>query len=324
MTIEIAEAAANADEGMIAEDIANQIDAEAQEGPATDAGALVPDNAGADKPTGEQPQKTGEAEKVEPSGAIEPPASWPSDDKEAFKQLPTWAQERITSRESEREAHFSQRSQSLASREREVSQIERSAHDAQARHMASLEQLSQLANQLMPARFSDIKSEADYLRLKVSDPARASEFEAFQSMLAKGKQEQNQLQQVNMQRHLDNEWNTLASKYPEFKDDAKARTILDGVRKCAVEYYGFGQQEVQTIADHRYVPVLRDALAWKQHQANLKSAAAKKSAPQLQKVLKPANSGQASYSDDQRAKIINRANKSSDIHQAADLIASIL
>lgn len=313
----------NTDDGMRADAIADKIDAELaeaapQDAPAEQAGG----NSEAAKPiTEEQPKPNAEG-KVEPSGAIEPPTSWPNDDKEAFKSLPTWAQERIVTRESEREAHFSQRSQSIANREREISQIERTASDAHAAHISALEQLNQLANQLLPAKFSDIRSEADYLKLKVSDPARASEFEAFQSMLQRSKGDQAQLQQANLQKHLDNEWNTLSSKFPEFKDQAKATAILDGVRKTAVEYYGFSPQEVTTIADHRYVPVLRDAMAWRQYQANLKTAEAKKAAPQLQKVVRQASPGTSSFSDETRAKTLNRAKKSSDMHQAAALIAS--
>lgn len=280
---------------------------------------------------GEDQEKTNDAEKGKPTepkppSAIEPPASWPNDDKIAFQSLPTWVQETITRRDSEREAHFSERSRAIAARETEVQTIQTRAQQAQQQYAAELQRLNQMATQLMPAKFSDITSEADYLRLKVEDPARASEYEAFVQVLRNSQAQQAQVMKQRQTEHLDKEWNALQDKYPEFKDPAKGPALLNEVRKAAVDYYGFTPQEVEIIADHRHVPIIRDAIAWRNHQANLKAAAGKK-VPNVPNtpVLRGhgANSG-ANLSSDVRNKTLTRASKETDLRKKADILAGLI
>lgn len=268
--------------------------------------------------------KTSEAPKVEGESPIEPPVSWPNDDKEAFKALPTWAQETIQRRERERDAAFNQRSMEIATRVRETSELERQSNEARARYASELEKLGQMAAQLMPAKFQDIQSEQDYIRLKQTNPARASEFEAFQMMLRNAQQQSADVQKSQAQDLLNREWNALQEKLPEVKDPAKAKPLIDGVRKAAVEYYGFSPKEVEVIGDHRYVLILKDALAWRSHQAGLKSAESKKTAPAAQRVIRPAATSGAHLGSDQKTALLNRAGKTDDLRKKADLIASLL
>ena len=274
----------------------------------------------------DKPNETGKDEpKTDEVKAIEPPGSWPSDDKEAFKSLPTWAQERIVARENEREAHFAERSRTTAARERELQDIQTRTAHAQTQYAAELDRLNQLATQLMPAKFADIKNEADYLKLKVANPARASEYEAFVQVLRNAHQQKAQVEQKRVTEHLDREYKQLATKFPEFQDQTKANAILGDVRKACVEWYGFNPQEVEIIADHRHVPIIRDAIAWRQYQANIKAAQGKKVSPQQPTATLRA-SGQSSNSvgADQKAKILNRARQMNDTRAKADLIASLL
>lgn len=282
------------------------------------------------EPIGEDQQKTKDAGTGEPdanASAIEPPVSWPTDDKEAFKSLPTWAQERIVSRENEREAHFAERSRTIAARERDLNDIQTRATQAQQQYAAELQRVTQLATQLMPAKFNDIQSEADFLRLKVEDPQRASEFEAFQRMVHNAQEQQKQVFQQQLQQRLDNEFSQLQTKFPEFKDPAKATALLDEVRKAAVEYYGFNPQEVAIIDDHRHIPVLRDAISWRKHQANLKAAEGKKlpAAPARSPALR--QNGATSSADinaDSKNNILARASKETDLRRKAEILAGML
>jgi hypothetical protein len=287
---------------------------------------IADDKAG--KPIVEGKEKTSEAEAVKPenTSAIEPPVSWPSDDKEAFKALPTWAQETITRRESEREAHFAERTRTTAERERALNETQQRTAADQQRYSAELQRLNQIATQLMPAKFSDITSEADYLRLKVEDPARASEYEAFVQVLGNAQKQQAQEQKAKLDQHLNNEWQQLQTKYPEFKDPAKGAAMLNDVRKTAVDYYGFSPEEVQVIADHRHVPIILDALKWRNHQANLKAAQGKKVVQQQPaKTLRQNGNAQGSnLGADEKNNILNRAGKESDLRKKADLIARTL
>lgn len=281
---------------------------------------------------GEDQEKTNDPEKdklpaVEPAVvAIEPPASWPSDDKESFKALPTWAQERIRARENEREAHFTERTRTVAAREQELNTVQTQAQQAQQQYAAELDRLSQLATQLMPAKFSDVTSEADYLRLKVEDPARASEYEAFVQVLRNNQANAARESQKQAQKHLDQQWEALQTKFPEFKDPVKGVELLNDVRKAAVDYYGFTQQEVAIIADHRHVPIIRDAIAWRNHQANLKAAESKKvpNTPVTPTLRANGASTSANFSADQKNKVLNRAANETDLRRKADILANLI
>lgn len=271
--------------------------------------------------------KTSEAETNEPPGTslatIEPPVSWPSDDKESFKVLPTWAQEVIVRRENDRESSFSQRSRTIAERERQLTDIQNRATQAQGHYLGELDRLNAVAAQLMPAKFHDIKNEADYLTLKVRDPARASEYDAFRQVLHNVNQQAIAVRQAQRQEVLDKEWATLQDKYPEFKTP-KGKEIIDGVRKALVENYGFRPEEVEIIADHRHVPICRDAMAWRQHQAALRAAEAKKLAPQQPKgALRQTATPAGPVGQDKDVQTLNRARKTDDMRNKADIIAGL-
>jgi len=278
------------------------------------------------KAIGEGKDKTSEAEKPEQTttSAIEPPISWPSDDKEAFKSLPTWAQERIVARENEREAFLSERSRTLAAKERDISNVQRQASEAQAYYASELQRLNELANQLMPAKFSEIKSQADYLRMKKENPALASEYDAFVGVLQGARQQQAQLQHQRLIEHLDREFAVLSDKFPEFKDSKKAAEIMADVRKSAVDFYGFSPEEVKVIVDHRYIPVLRDAMAWRQYQANVKAAAAKKVVPQPTNIVRQASTTGAALSSDQKVGLLKKARGAQTLDEKAAHIAALI
>lgn len=277
---------------------------------------------------GEDQEKPNDADKDKPPAkdAITPPVSWSSEDKAAFESLPDWSKELISRRSSEQEAFFGERSRVLAAREQEVTTLQTRAQQAQQQFASDLERATQLVQTLMPAKFSDIQSEADYIRVKLEDPQRAAEYEVFSTMLRNVGNQRSQLAQAQAQQKLDNEWSQLQTKFPEFKDDTKAKTILDEVRKTLVEAYGYTQEEVLTIPDHRHVQIVRDAIAWRRHQGALRAAEGKKvprspTAPTLRQV---GTSSSANLNADQKTKILNRAGKVNDLREKAALLANVL
>lgn len=273
-------------------------------------------------PTDENKEvKPNEEVKPEAEKPIEAPASWRSDEKAIFESLDRNAQEAILRIDQSQQAHFTQRSTELAQARRAADDERQQYQSERARHTAELGRLSQMAAQLLPAKFQDIKSEADYLRLKATDPARASEFEAFQMTLRMADQQQAQLRTAQMNEHLNNEWKALVEKIPN-QDAGKAKEYVDAARKTAVDYYGFSPDEVKVVADHRHVLVLQDALAWRQYQANLKAAQSKKTVATPTKVLRPAgNNGSANLADDQKAALRNKARKASNDRERAAILA---
>lgn len=287
---------------------------------------VVQDNLQEEGETGEETlteeNKPNTEVEVEPETALEPPTSWRSDEKELFKNLPREAQEVALRIQQAQDSHFTQRSTELAQKIRATDDTRHQYEADRARYASELTQLNQIASQLLPAKFSDIQSEADYLRLKTTDPARASEYEAFQQILQGSMRQAEQVRQSQMNEHLNREWGSFVSKYPEFQDATKAQTMLDGVRKGAVEYYGYSPEETKIIADHRQIQVMRDALAWRQHLATQKTAQAKKFTPVQQRVIR--TNGNVSVSNGGKTALLNRARKSDKLNDKVDAITALL
>lgn len=278
----------------------------------------IEDELGAEELTEDKPN---EEEVVEPETALEPPASWRSDEKELFKNLPREVQETAIRIQQAQDSHFTQRSTELAQARRSADDERQQYQAERTRIVEQRAQLEEIACQLLPAQFSDIKNEADYLKLKMSDPERAAQFDVFQRVLADSRQENAKMLQSQLNEQLNREWGTLVEKYPEYQDTAKAKTMMDGVRKGAVEYYGYTPQETQIIPDHRQILVMKDALAWREYQANLKAVGLKKSIPMQKRVLKPSSSNGAV---DNKSALLNRARKTDRIYDKVDAITAYL
>lgn len=73
---------------------------------------------------------------------------------------------------------------------------------------------------------------------------------------------------------------------PEWADEGKRRE-LQGQMSKALEAYGFAPQEYQAVKDHRVLLVARDAMLWRQMQAERQAAAGKKAPAVAPKVMSP-------------------------------------
>lgn len=73
---------------------------------------------------------------------------------------------------------------------------------------------------------------------------------------------------------------------PEWADEGKRRELQSQMSKT-LEAYGFAPQEYQTVKDHRVLLVARDAMLWRQMQAERQAAAGKKAPPVAPKVMSP-------------------------------------
>lgn len=280
---------------------------------------------GAETPTEEvNEEKPSEPAQPEAETPIEPPASLRSDEKDLFKSLPREMQETYLRLQQASDSHFTQRSTELAQKIRATDDERQQYQTERAAYMGELERLSLMAAQLLPAKFQDVRSQADYLRLKATDPQRASEYEAFQMTLNMANQQLMQQRQAGQSQALNREWSTLVSKMPN-NDAAKAKEIVDAARKGAVEYYGYTPQEANAaIDDHRRILVMQDALAWRNYQSQLKAAAAKKATPTPTKVLKQSSPNSANLATDRQTAILKRAQNARNDREKANHLAQLL
>lgn len=166
----------------------------------------------------------------------------------------------------QRQAVFTQRSQSLAD-ERRAFESER---DAVGKERS---QYSRLLGALK-AQVEGDGQEPDWDALQRDDPV------AYSIEWARWGQRQRKLQAINAEQrrvaeaeaeegkkalraHIDAEFAALLEKVPEYRDEKVRMKDRDTIRSFAVSTYGFSEAEINQLIDHRAIMVLRDARAYR-------------------------------------------------------------
>lgn len=251
----------------------------------------------------DQASEEGEGEGEPEQPAIEPPSSWDSEAKGKFAKLPPDLQEYISERERARDTITTQRLQQAA-QERQAAQ-QRQAEVSAIRD-AYEQRLLVFARQLesnVPEEFREIRSEDDLFRLADTNPALVVKFNQWRDRVSRVAQDLQAVQQERARQEelafaqeraevLQEESAAIAQKWPDFVDPQKGPAIKSEIADYARQL-GFTDEEVNTLADHRLVLVLRDALAGRRAASSLQNAQKKVAAKPLPKVVRP-GSGEAS------------------------------
>ena len=147
-------------------------------------------------------------------------------------------------------------------------------------------------NQKLSAAQVDLNAEinsADLDRLYDEDPTEAARVERKlkkkQDALNQSLQQAQAEQKEQFSSFLQDQQRKLVSKIPEFSDPAKASTLKANM-KSTLNNYGFNDQEVAQVYDHRIVMLVNDAMKYRSMQ-NSKPNIAKK----ITKPSKPFSSG---------------------------------
>ena len=167
-------------------------------------------------------------------------------------------------------------------------------------------------------------SKEDLQKMYEEDPTQAAKIdfqqrqqrESFNNL--KQQAEVARLQQYNQ--YLDEQKRLAATKIPEYSDPVKGVTFKNQMKNTLSEY-GFNDQEIGSLADHRFLMVLRDAMEYK----NLKSKpVTNKKVTTAPKVVK---SGTPKMEDSRRAAVkqkIGRLRKSGKMNDAHSAILEII
>ena len=167
-------------------------------------------------------------------------------------------------------------------------------------------------------------SKEDLQKMYEEDPTQAAKIdfqqrqqrESFNNL--KQQAEVVKLQQYNQ--YLDEQKRLAATKIPEYSDPVKGVTFKNQMKNSLSEY-GFNDQEIGSLADHRFLMVLRDAMEYK----NLKSKpVTNKKVTTAPKVVK---SGTPKMEDSRRAagkQKIGRLRRSGKINDAQSAILEII
>ena len=167
-------------------------------------------------------------------------------------------------------------------------------------------------------------SKEDLQKMYEEDPTQAAKIdfqqrqqrESFNNL--KQQAEVVKLQQYNQ--YLDEQKRLAATKIPEYSDPVKGVTFKNQMKNTLSEY-GFNDQEIGSLADHRFLMVLRDAMEYK----NLKSKpVTNKKVTTAPKVVK---SGTPKMEDSRRAAVkqkIGRLKRSGKLNDAQSAILEII
>ena len=213
----------------------------------------------------------------------------------------------------QRQADYTRKTQALAERENQAVQALHAKHqEIQANYLQRAE-----VTRAAIVQMAGIKTAQDMAYLAESDPAawvaenqRQIQINAYLNSLdqqIQGERQQAQAAQQQQQEQakkqaFDTAWKNLT--------DAKIdRTALEGIFTSASKNYGFTQEELSNIYDHRAVLLMKDAAAYRELQSKkaevTKKADAAPRLPNKQNVSNPQNkaleqkfkSGRAKLSD---------------------------
>jgi DNA repair exonuclease SbcCD ATPase subunit len=184
-------------------------------------------------------------------------------------------------------------------------------------------------NQRLSAAQVDLNAEinsADLDKLYDEDPTEAARVERKlkkkQDALNQSLQQTQAEQKEQFSSFLQDQQRKLVSKMPEFSDPAKASSLKANM-KSTLNNYGFNDQEVAQVYDHRIVMLVNDAMKYRSMQ-NSKPNIAKK----ITKPSKPFSSGVKQGKSEANLKLrrdkFSRLKKSGSMKAAQDVFLDMI
>ena len=123
-----------------------------------------------------------------------------------------------------------------------------------------------------------------YMEAKMQYDADMKEFTTQQQQMQQMQQAQQQQLTIAQQRHIDEQARLLAERLPEMADPEKGEKLRTDLARTAIEF-GYTEQELSGISDHRALLVLRDAMRWRNSQKSREQVERK--AQKARPVVKP-------------------------------------
>lgn len=171
---------------------------------------------------------------------------------------------------------------------------DRVANDINARFHEAQQISTMLENQLM-AEYQSINwnelratNPAEFAALKQEYNERYNHIQNVKANVAQNLQAQQKewqdKQSQELRSMLSAESEKLQAAIPEFRDEAKAKA-LKGQLKEYLKSYGYNDQEISNVYDHRHVMILKDAMAYRAMQS--KKPELTKKVVNLPKMQKP-------------------------------------
>lgn len=350
------------DEDIRAEKILGKLDEE--EAAAAKAEAEKQPSAAEQTPQETPPEESGAVEtpptakeeghsEPEKSPAIEPPKFLKADFRDKWKDLPADWQTYLTSQEEESTRFVNAKTSEAAEVKRKSEAAQKAAEDRVAaltqetqRYAQQLGTFAQQMELLDPviSEYNRLSKSGDLIKLAKDNPSEYAAFDAHyrtrMGQLQLMRDEQIKAQTQALTDHFTREEKALVERIPEWADQEVGQKGISDLRSHVTKSYGFKPEEVRTIADHRYVLMARDAMAYHQLKAKVeadeakraqdaeaakKAIAEKKVAPKTTPVVKPNPAAEKETAASERNKaLLSKAKGVKSIAEKAALIAEAI
>ena len=176
-----------------------------------------------------------------------------------------------------RDADYRRKTEELSTERKNFQAESEKQRQDYSQKLSEVNQLMALAQQQLNSEFNNI----DLEKLYEEDPTEAARVEhkmrKRQEQLAEAFQKAKSEQQKQFQQIVEDQQKLLVSKIPEFSDSEKASSLKNNMRSY-LQSYGFKDQEIGQIYDHRIVMLVNDAMKYRNMQKvkpNLASKIAK-------------------------------------------------
>ena len=165
----------------------------------------------------------------------------------------------------QRNADYTRKTQELAQERNQSSEfVERSKKDVEAK----LQKLNEL-NNAAQAQLQQEYAEVDFEKLYDEDPVEAARLEhkmrRKHEQLAQVSQQTQELQAQEFNKYLGEQQKLLSQKIPEFMDEQKGPRFKQQMRDY-LGNIGFNDTEINSVYDHRYVMLVKDAMSYRNLQ----------------------------------------------------------
>ena len=222
----------------------------------------------------------------------------------------------------QRNADYTRKTQELAAEKAQSSDfVERSKKDVEAK-LAQLDQLNQAAQAQLQQEYAQV----DFEKLYEEDPVEAARLEhrmrKKNEQLQQVQQQTQQLQMEEFNKYLDEQRKQLNIKVPELSHPEKGPQFQKQMRDY-LSSQGFNKQEIDSVYDHRYVMLVRDAMSYR----NLQKAKPqiKKKAVNAPKVVKGGVSkSKGQQAADAKRQQLSRLKKTGKVADAAKIFRSLV
>jgi hypothetical protein len=221
-----------------------------------------------------------------------------------------------------RDSDYRQKTHSLGMEKRDLENQKNSLRQTYDTRLSELNDLISTANQFVEQK----QGGQDLAKLYQEDPTEAArldfqlrqERQHIESLKATAREAQNK----QYESYLETQKELAATKIPEFSDPNKADSFKLNMRN-SLRSYGFNDQEIGSLADHRFLMVAKDAMSF-QSQKDKRPIVSKKVA-NAPKVLKAgvAKSNVSSGREEVRNKI-KTLRKTGHIRDAQSAIADMI